>query len=300
MSIDTLYNAVLDWCAQCPEDVEPYALVDIALCPPSLTQSLTNAKGVPLFDTTPYASQPALSPWLLPLAKTDTPPWWLKSLCAYDIKEPCVHWLSTREKQHDLIARLRYLLQGRLQDNRTFLLRYYDRVLWPFVVGQLTPEQQRWFIDPIHTWATWSSEQGWQDCKGALTAQDNALPSEALLWAPEQIFKLELAALPYQLWEEFQDLRPELLLGVAQDTWLDRWRREVLLAHETWGLKRYQDFLMYALTSATVHPQFDQHPEVTQALSLVKSEGLSVSDALERIPEAVWNTLKPEPAESAL
>lgn len=241
-----------------------------------------------LFDNTPDAAHRHLAPRLVLPASDDLQPL-LKRLAALETKEPCVHWLWARETGEHLSQRLTHALNGRLPDGGESLVRYFDRAIWFFLRDQLDEAQRRHVLGGVASWDTWENG-AW-----ASVAVKEAYPPspEPLHWTKQQVEAINLAALPMQLYEDLKADYPDRLhKGTRQQA-------EALFAQACrraygWQVRRYKDFVLFALLALRVNPDFDQHPDVAKALAQVKSGHMPLPEAIDQVPAQAWVDLGDE------
>ena len=241
-----------------------------------------------LFDNTPDAAHRHLAPRMVVPTPDAVEPL-LKRLVALEAKEPCVHWLWAHESGEALSQRLRHALNGQLPDGAEGLVRYFDRASWFCLRDQLSEPQRQHLLGGVVSWDTWENG-AW----ARATADSPAPPSQApLQWTQQQIEAINLAALPMQLFEDLKADYPDRLhKGTRQQA-------EALFAQACrqaygWNVRRYKDFVLFALLALRLDPAFDQHPEVAKALEEVKHGRIALPEAMNQVPGQAWVDLGDE------
>ncbi len=242
-----------------------------------------------LFAGTPDEAHSHLAPRLLPLPK-DGPALsvWLKRLAVIEAREPCVHWIWTSEAEGDLIARLQSLFIGKLENGRSAMIRYFDRAVWQFLAGHLNEVQKARFFGPASVWQTWSVG-GWVTHPGQAVAAPLDL-SEPLLWTDPQVYRINLAGLPMQLFDDLQPDYPDQLDASNRCDMEQRFAKAVEKA-DAWGIVTYRDFMLFTILSFTVAPEFDQHPGVAAQLKRIRADGVKLYDIVDDVPRSAWADL---------
>ena len=102
-----------------------------------------------------------------------------------------------------------------------------------------------------------------------------------------------------QTWQRLERIAPvnKLLAmswdwGLLPNAALGRQAEELVVRSVEHGFDSEQDVLVFAACGLTSHPQFDQHPEVRDALANAASAGEPLRSALERFDETFWTQLQ--------
>jgi len=266
-----------------------FALIDCGPMSKTELAWLDAQRAANLFVGTPDEQHAHLGPRLLalPEAETGTPSWFTR-LAMIEAREPCVHWLWTPESERDLVLRLQSLFIGRLENGRSAMIRYFDRAVWHFLAGHLDEAQKGRFFGPARVWQTWSAG-GWVAYPGQALAAPLDL-SEPLLWADPQVYRINLAGLPMQLFEDLQHDYPDHLDASNRREMEQRFAKAVEKA-DAWGIVTYRDFMLFTILSFTVAPEFDQHPGVAAHLKRIRADGVKLYDIVDDVPRSAWADL---------
>lgn len=266
-----------------------FALIDCGLMSKAELAWLDAQQGANLFVGTPDEQHAHLGPRLLALpdAEMGTPSW-LRRLAMIEAREPCVHWLWTPEAERALILRLQSLFIGKLENGRSAMIRYFDRAVWYFLASHLNDEQKGRFFGPARVWQTWSVG-GWVAHPGQALAAPLDL-SEPLLWTDPQVYRINLAGLPMQLFDDLQHDYPDHLDAGNRREMEQRFAKAVEKA-DAWGIVTYRDFMLFTILSFTVAPEFDQHPEVAAHLKRIRADGVKLYDIVDDVPRSAWADL---------
>ena len=268
-------------------DAHCLCLLDAGLWQQSLPKSVLQAGAVDLFEGTSDAGKSLLAPRLIAVNPDNTKDNLVLSLLRLEEKKACTHWLWTLEDIATTAQRLRFLNTGQLQDGSYALIRYFDREVWAFLEPALDEEQRRFFINPLISWATFEN-QTLHHIRGQCTGL--ALPSQALKWTDKQIYQINLALLPHQLWDDLKDDYPEKLQEQTKKKHLDFFADTIKRA-DAIGIKRYRDFMHFSLLCLTVHTQFDQDPEIKDQLSRFQSGEIDFVETMKNIDNSTWNRI---------
>lgn len=266
-----------------------FALIDCGLMSKAELAWLDAQQAANLFVGTPDEQHAHLGPRLLALpdAEMGTPSW-LRRLAMIEAREPCVHWLWTPEAERALILRLQSLFIGKLENGRSAMIRYFDRAVWYFLASHLNDEQKGRFFGPARVWQTWSVG-GWVAHPGQALAAPLDL-SEPLLWTDPQVYRINLAGLPMQLFDDLQHDYPDHLDASNRREMEQRFAKAVESA-DAWGIVTYRDFMLFTSLSFTIAPEFDQHPEVATQLKRIRADGVKLYDIVDDVPRSAWADL---------
>lgn len=266
-----------------------FALIDCGLMSKAELAWLDAQQGANRFVGTPDEQHAHLGPRLLALpdAEMGTPSW-LRRLAMIEAREPCVHWLWTPEAERALILRLQSLFIGKLENGRSAMIRYFDRAVWYFLASHLNDEQKGRFFGPARVWQTWSVG-GWVAHPGQALAAPLDL-SEPLLWTDPQVYRINLAGLPMQLFDDLQHDYPDHLDAGNRREMEQRFAKAVEKA-DAWGIVTYRDFMLFTILSFTVAPEFDQHPGVAAHLKRIRADGVKLYDIVDDVPRSAWADL---------
>lgn len=165
------------------------------------------------------------------------------------------------------------------------LLRVWDSRVISHVLRVLTPEQVAALMGPVCCWV-------WIDRTGQLqrfTRPDNQMARNTLLSLQlsteqdEAIDRIEhINSLVAALAKLGHSVPPE------RDPELDA----VLVTAQSKGHVDVTDMLAYALHAVLIHPNFDQLPEVAEAIAQARHQGLGLCVALESFDDVFWKSAK--------
>jgi len=266
-----------------------FALVDCGQMSKAELAWLDAQQGFNLFVGTSDEEHAHLGPRLLPLPiSKGKEPSWLPRLAMAEAREPCVHWIWTTETERALILRLQSLFIGKLENGRSAMIRYFDRAVWHFLAGHLGDAQKGRFFGPVRVWQTWSVG-GWVTHPGQALAAPLDL-SEPLLWTDPQVYRINLAGLPMQLFDDLQHDYPDHLDASNRREMEQRFAKAVEKA-DGWGIVTYRDFMLFTILSFTVAPEFDQHPGVAAHLKRIRADGVKLYDIVDDVPRSAWADL---------
>lgn len=266
-----------------------FALVDCGQMSQAELAWLDAQQGFNLFVGTPDEEHAHLGPRLLALPVGNIAvPGWLQRLAMAEAREPCVHWIWTTEPEQGLILRLQSLFIGKLENGRSAIIRYFDRAVWQFLAGHLNDIQKARFFAPARVWQTWSVD-GWVAHPGQASSAPLDL-SEPLLWADPQVYRINLAGLPMQLFDDLQHDYPDHLDASNRCEMEQRFAKAVEKA-DAWGIVTYRDFMLFTILSFTIAPEFDQHPQVAAQLQRIRHNGLKLYDIVDDVPRSAWADL---------
>jgi hypothetical protein len=266
-----------------------FALIDCGLMSKADLTWLDAQQACKLFVGTPDEQHAHLGPRLLALPDVQQgAPGWLNRLAMIEAREPCVHWLWTPEDVRALIQRLQSMFIGKLENGRSAMIRYFDRAVWQFLAGHLNEAQKARFFGPARVWQTWSVGC-WVTHPGQALAAPLDL-SEPLLWTDPQVYRINLAGLPMQLFDDLQPDYPDQLDASNRRDMEQRFSKAVEKA-DAWGIVTYRDFMLFTILSFTVAPEFDQHPEVAAQLKRIRAEGVKLYDIVDDVPRSAWADL---------
>ncbi|MEY2844324.1 MAG: hypothetical protein RI920_2361, partial [Pseudomonadota bacterium] len=190
--------------------------------------------------------------------------------------------------ERDLVLRLQSLFIGKLENGRSAMIRYFDRAVWYFLASHLNDEQKGRFFGPARVWQTWWVG-GWVAHPGQALAAPLDL-SEPLLWTDPQVYRINLAGLPMQLFDDLQPDYPDQLDASNRRDMEQRFAQAVEKA-DAWGIVTYRDFMLFTILSFTVAPEFDQHPEVATQLKRIRADGVKLYDIVDDVPRSAWADL---------
>src|SRR5690606_24988146 len=105
--------------------------------------------------------------------------------------------------------RLQSLFIGKLENGRSAMIRYFDRAVWQFLATHLNDIQKGRFFAPAYVWQTWSVASWVAHPGQASTAPLNL--REPLVWTDAQVYRINLAGLPMQLFDDLQYDYPDHL-----------------------------------------------------------------------------------------
>lgn len=200
------------------------------------------------------------------------------------VRNPAVcGWLFARGIAADVP---RHLVAAMLQHNAKFepvLLRYYDPRVLPHLNHFLEPDQRQQLLGPVEHWFVLDRFC----CLSDLQTQPSA---------PYVSPNLSLTAAQWKKIERLEGFNRSMLayeqvagepLPVDREPEIDA----ALARAAAQGIASVPDVMTFSLYSLIVHPEFDQHPAVAQAIA-GRERGTSLVDALWQIPEQVWSELK--------
>jgi hypothetical protein len=276
-----------------------YALLDIGQHP-SLARA-AQALGGPqlsLFDGTPEAAAEHLAPRLMlaPPAGSQLNLAWLDALTQMATKFPCVSWIASAVSPEALAAHLRQWLDGVLLDDDgtplgEVMVRFFDPRVLPALMQTWTPAQKAALMRPIHEWAVWLRAQQWQCWVRSVDSSPSLLPRVAQYTsvqaraladfgrADRLMARLEDASRgpdadpgwSQRLQRQFDETPPSVMWQHLQRL------TQQALAH---GLSADADLLTYCGLGLAQDERFDEAPAVRDAIALVVSGGLPLSEAL--------------------
>lgn len=192
-------------------------------------------------------------------------------------------WLFARGIAADVP---RHLVAAMLQRNAKFepvLLRYYDPRVLPYLNHFLEPDQRQQLLGPVEHWFALDRFC----CLSDLQTQPPApYVSPNLSLTAAQWTKIERLEGFNRSMLAYEQVAGELL-PADREAEIDA----VLARAAAQGIASLPDVMTFSLYSLIVHPEFDQHPAVAQAIA-GREHGTSLADALGQIPEQVWSELK--------
>ncbi|QRD62775.1 DUF4123 domain-containing protein (plasmid) [Xanthomonas citri pv. citri] len=137
-----------------------YLIIDCAVRQDAARTLRFYAEGLPhrsLFHGQPEAKHADVGPWLVQVDGSNALHGWVNALEGSGGRTPCVTHLATSDSFEGVFAHLQSLLDMRLADGSTVLLRFWDPRVVKRLKGILTAEQFRSMIAPF---VEWRSSQG--------------------------------------------------------------------------------------------------------------------------------------------
>lgn len=296
LSVLNAWSVEIERCRQAYPSVGGYLLVDAGGFSATDQAWINQHACANLFEGTRDDVHAHLGPRLLLLPSSPAFPDWLGRLSRLEHRDPCVHWIWTRETPDGLNNRLQTLLNGKLENGREAMIRYFDRMVWRFLSNHLNEEQTDRFFAPCVVWQSWGV-----DSWNAVLGQDLpelTLDRTSLLWTDEQVYRINLAGLPMQLFQDLQGDFPDLLTKENQPVREHQFAQAVQKA-DAWGITTYRDFMVFTILSMTVSATFDAHPDVAAQLKRVREHGAKFFDVVDDVPRSAWAALG-APARSEL
>lgn len=289
-----------------------YALVDPGLHP-SLPDSLPaiDEGSAALFDDTPQQFSTAPSPRLIDLHRErpgqSSPSSLIDSLLDLTRTSPCVSWLASRQGLDALAAHLRSWMDGKLMDTDgsefgEVLVRFTDPRVLPGFMEAITPEQYGELMRPIALWAVWLRAHRWQEWTPPAHNPVRPLPMMQAYTLQQQV-RIEQSTRVDRIQALIEDQVAEL---EAADPMAQRIAQHFLrLPHDLrfqqlhallqraarHGLQADADLQSYSWLALGIHPAFDEHDAIRQAIAGSVQAGSNISDAIACLPDSVWDAL---------
>lgn len=191
-------------------------------------------------------------------------------------------WLFSRDAPPEKVAKwVESALVASVQRGANILLRLWD----PRVIGHLprilTAEQLSWVMGPVACWA-WINRAGRLQVLRKPQVQLDGTVLLPLRLSPAQDDALDRI-------EHINVLLKTLFkLGHAIDPARDAELDELLLLAQCKGHTHVPDLLAYALHALLIHKDFDTWPDVSDAISRARAQGLGLCAALEPFDDAYW------------
>ncbi|SCU74070.1 conserved hypothetical protein [Cupriavidus necator] len=203
---------------------------------------------------------------------------------ARQVRNPAVcGWLFARGIAADVPRHLVAAMQQRNAKFEPVLLRYYDPRVLPHLNRFLEADQRRKLLGPVEHWFALDRFC----CLSDLQTQPPA---------PYVSPNLSLTAAQWTRIERLEGFNRSMLAyeqATGEPLPADR-EAEIdaaIARAAAQGIAALPEVMTFSLYSLIVHPEFDQHPAVAQAIA-ARERGSSLADALEQIPEQVWRELK--------
>ena len=139
-----------------------YALVDCGQDKRYASQlsSLAADRTMPLFEGTQEHALSDHGPWLVYLGRpTDFDVRLIDWLSRQTVEKNAVLWLWSDQSPSTVATHLTHMLDWKVPDNHTILLRYYDPVVLAHAWSVLTDAQRHGFCGPISQWWYWEDEK---------------------------------------------------------------------------------------------------------------------------------------------
>jgi len=193
-------------------------------------------------------------------------------------------WLFARGIAADVPRHLVAAMQQRNARFEPVLLRYIDPRVLPRLNRFLEPEQRQQLLGPIEHWFA-------LDRFGHLADLQTQPPAP---YVPPGLTLTE------QQWARIASLesfnRSLAAYGKTMGAPLPAAREDemdaaIARAAQS-GITLVPDVMTFALYSLIVHPEFDRHPAVAQAMAGAGTQGTALADLLDQLPEQVWSELK--------
>ena len=288
------------------------ALVETGLHPslPGILAAIGDGSAA-LFDDTPDQVSAASSPRLIDLhcarPGQPSPSSLIDSLLDLTRSSPCVSWLASDQGLDALAAHLRNWLDGKLigsdgSELGEVLVRFSDPRVLPGFVDVLTPEQYGELMRPMALWAVWLRSNQWQEWTPPEDNPVRATP-QTRAYTLQQQERIErstrvdrIQALIEDQVTELEDADPmaqhvaQHFLRLPHDQRFQQ-LHAVLQRADRHGLRADADLQSYSWLALGIHPGFDEHDAVRQAIASAAQAGTSVSDAIAGLPDSVWDAL---------
>lgn len=192
----------------------------------------------------------------------------------------------------DLMAHYAYYGEYGLPDGREYYLHFYDSRILDRAFQVWTDEEREHFLGPVHqlryvrrngSVAEW---RGWGHQLNAPSwrrrPQPFTLDQHQTLLDLDYPDKLAVQIRRIYLGVLGSDLRQDELYGRVL---------EQMTRARSHGVKTERDMLDYVAWGITISPRFDEHEAIQPALRAFKGQGEGLSQALEHVPDAVWDGL---------
>lgn len=192
-------------------------------------------------------------------------------------------WLFARGIPSDVPRHLMTAMQQRNAKFEPVLLRYYDSRVLSRLNDILDDEQRTHLLGPIEYWFALDRFGNLENLQTQAPAPyiSSTLTATAEQWA--SIERIEAFNRSAAVLEQINGT--PLLAGKEAE--LDA----ALSRSAAHGLTYMDDAITFAVYSFTVAADFDQHPSVVAALTSARSRQTKLADALESLPEQVWQDI---------
>lgn len=297
-NVDKLFADLLEWQTSLGTSQTPpahyrlYALIDGVLHPSLLGEAQRRDiawRG--LYPESMLESRtPAMGPLLVELEPAlHEHEAFMRLLIKRSRTQDLVIWLASRQPLDPLAAHLQAYAEVRLPDGRRALLRHYDPSILEILVSMFDAQQRADFLAGVREYRYWCN--GWRSVAGAdADALPEALPDSIAL-TPAQFELLSNESFAETLYHRLKD---ELLPPASTMSSHDCIRAiRVLLARaaQTHGLKSESDLAYFTLLALNIHPSFDTHVPIADALAAQCDSDAPLTAKLEGIDASVWNEL---------
>jgi len=198
----------------------------------------------------------------------------LPSVCA---------WICADVSTERLAGQLRRQLDVRVQGSKkSSFFCYFDPRVMPHLPRALEPAQMARLFGHVSLWV--APRRNGELLK--MTKPDVAMAFGGLRLNPAQAQALGRIGLLNQVISSLAAAGSAW--PVQEDAKLDQW----LVQAQQKGHAEQADQLAYVLHAALVHPSFDTHPEVAQALAAAQRDGTGLCAALDSFDDAFWESVR--------
>jgi hypothetical protein len=195
-------------------------------------------------------------------------------------------WLFSKESNSKRIAEwLEKVIIIRIQNSASAVLRIWDPRVIGHIAKILTEEQLYKILGPIEKWA-WIDRAGHLRVLDKPAIRDPGSRHSSILLSPEQDLAIERIEYINTLLKAMAGLGYSV--AVERDAELDSL---VQLAQRK-GHFESADVIAYCLHSLLIAPDFDQIPQVRDAIKSVRERGLGLCAALEQFEDNFWEANK--------
>lgn len=191
----------------------------------------------------------------------------------------------------ELMAHCAYYGDYGLPDGREYYLHFYDSRILDRAFQVWSEAERERFLAPLTLMRYLRRDGSIAEWKGGGERELSA----AALPAPQPFTSLQHQALldldyPDKLALQIR----RIYLGVLGDLRQDELYARVLEQMErakSYGIETERDMLDYVAWGITIAPRFDEHEAILPALRGFRKSGKGLSQALEHVPDAVWDGL---------
>ncbi|WP_321842891.1 DUF4123 domain-containing protein [Paraburkholderia bannensis] len=304
---DIIFADLLEWQASLATTQKPptryrlYALIDgvldpsllgeaercdIAwrgLYPESMLESRTPAMGPLLVELEPaHAGHEAFMRLLIKRSRT----------------QDLVMWMASRQALDPLAGHLQVYAEVKLPDGRRALLRHYDPSILEILVPMFDAQQRADFLAGVRGYRYW--RDGWRDVVGADAELLPEPPADSIALTPVQFELLSNESFAETLYHRIKDeLLPPVSTMNSHDC-ITAIRGLLARAAQTHGLKSESDLTYFTLLALNIHPSFDTHAPIAEALAAQIDSDAPLTAKLAGVDASIWDELLRKRDEAAV
>ncbi len=295
---DELFADLLEWQASFARSQTPpahyrlYALIDGVLDPSLLGEAeRLDIAWRGLYPESMLESRtPAMGPLLVELEPAlhehET---FVRLLIKRSRKQDLVMWMASRHALDDLAVHLQSYAEVKLPDGRLALLRHYDPSIFQILVSMFDAQQRADFLAGARAYRYW--RDGWRSVDGADADVLPGTPVDSIALTQAQFELLSNESFPETLYHRLKDeLLPPASTMSSHDC-ISTIRALLARAAQTHGLKSESDLTYFTLLALNIHPDFDAHAPIAEALAAQIDSDAPLTAKLEAIDASVWDEL---------